>query len=161
MKYYQSVLVAAAVAVAVFIPVHPGMTQDKDPVLEVIEARQAGFKLYKFYAGTLFGMAKGEVEYDAEVAKTMSGNLKAVAHLDNGAMWPQGSDNVAYAGKTRALPEIWTTYPKITENGKALAEATAVLAEVAGNGLAALRSKIGAVGNACKNCHEAYRAEDF
>ena len=134
---------------------------DDDPVLKAIKARQAGFQLYSFYAGHLFAMAKGEMEYDAELASTMAQNLNTVANLSNGAMWPQGSDNEAYAGKTRALPEIWTTYPAIGEKSQALKDATAAMVEVAGNGLDALRSKIGAVGQSCKGCHDDFRAEDF
>ena len=74
-------------------------------------------------------------------------------------MWPPGTDNGAYAGKTRALPEIWTTWPEAGEKANALSEATAALAGVAGDGLGALRSKIGAVGQACKGCHDDFRAK--
>jgi len=164
MKSYKLTLVAAVVTVAVFTPMYPGITQEhkgQELVLKTIKARQAGFRLYNFYASPLFGMAKGKLKYDAKLAKSMSENLRAVTHLDNGIMWLKGSDNIVYAGKTRALPEIWNTYPKFTKNGQILADATTALAKVAGNGLDALRSEIGNVGNACKNCHKTFRAEKF
>ena len=97
----------------------------------------------------------------AEAAATYAGNLKAAAMMSNGAMWPEGSENEFYSGVTRALPEIWTTYPKVAEANQAWKDATNELAAVAGNGLDALRSKIGAVGDSCKGCHDDFRAEDF
>jgi len=47
----------------------------------------------------------------------------------------------------------------VGEKGQALADASAALAEVAGDGLDALRSKVGAVGQACKGCHDDFRAD--
>lgn len=154
---FRSIIIAVGCALLFSMPAQ----SDDDPIEKAIKARQAGFQLYSFYAGHLFAMAKGEAPYDAEIAKTMASNLQTVANLNNGAMWPQGSDNVSYKGKTRALPEIWTTYPEIGEKSQALKDASAELAQVAGDGLDALRSKIGPIGKSCKGCHESFRAEDF
>ena len=133
----------------------------KDPNEKAIKARRAVMTLQSWYAGPLFQMAKGDMEYNAEMAGTYAANLNTVVNAEAGAMWPEGTDNGAYAGKTRALPEIWTTWPAVGEKGQALTEAVAALAEVAGGGLDALRSKIGDVGKACKGCHDDFRAEDM
>ena len=106
-------------------------------------------------------MAKGKIDYSAEAAATYAGNLQALAMMNNGAMWPEGSANEFYSGVTRALPSIWETYPKVAEKNKAWKDAVGELAGVAGNGLDALRSKLGAVGDACQSCHDDFRAEDF
>ena len=131
----------------------------KDPNEKAIKARKAVMTLQSWYAGPLFMMAKGDMDYDAEMAKTFAEHLDAMANVEGGAMWPPGTDNGAYEGKTRALPEIWTTYPEVAKKGEALSEAAAALAAVAGDGLDALRSKIGPVGKACKGCHDDFRAE--
>ena len=131
----------------------------KDPNEKAIKARKAVMTLQSWYAGPLFMMAKGDMDYDAEMAKIYAEHLDAMANVEGGAMWPQGTDNGAYEGKTRALPEIWTTYPEVAKKGEALSEAAAALAAVAGDGLDALRSKIGPVGKACKGCHDDFRAE--
>ncbi len=110
----------------------------KDPLKNAIKARQAEMQLRSFNLGPLFGMAKGKVDYDAEMAKKLAGNLKLMLDLDNGRAWAQGSDNVNYAGKTRALPKIWTTYPEIADYGKKFAMAVNELAVVAGDGRDAL-----------------------
>ena len=131
----------------------------KDPNEKAIKARKAAMTLQSWYAGPLFQMAKGDMDYDADMARAYAAALHTMAVIEGGAMWPPGTDNGAYAGKTRALPEIWSTWPAVGEKGQALSEASAALAEVAGDGLDALRSKIGAVGKACKGCHDDFRAE--
>ena len=130
-----------------------------DPNEKAIKARQAAMTLQSWYAGPLFQMAKGDREYDAETAKMYAEHLHLMASAEAAAMWPIGTDNEAYEGKTRALPETWSTWPEAGNKAQALAEASADLAAVAGDGLDALRSKIGAVGNACKACHDDFRAE--
>jgi cytochrome c556 len=128
-----------------------------DPMEKAIKARQAEMQLRSFNAGPLFGMAKGDITYDAELANMLAGNLELMLALQNGRAWAKGSDNEAYPGKTTALPTIWTTYPEISEYGKKYVTAVNELAAVAGNGQDALKSKIGAVGKACKACHDEFR----
>jgi len=131
----------------------------KDPNLKLIKARKSEMQLKLFNAGPLFGMAKGKIEYNAELAAMLANNLLLQTQLDMGRAWAKGTDNLAYEGKTRALPEIWNTYPEIAEKGKAYVKAVTELAPVAGNGLDALKSKIGALGKGCKNCHDDFREE--
>ena len=152
MKLYQQLcllLVTAALTGASFAA--------DDPLLKAIKARQGEMQLRSFNAGPLFGMAKGDIEYDAEMANKLAGNLKLLLDLDMSRSWPSGSDNGNYAGKTTALPKIWTTYPEISEYGKKYAMAVTELAAAAGNGRDALKSKIGALGKSCKGCHDEFR----
>ena len=129
-----------------------------DPNEKAIAARVAVMKLQSWYAGPLFAMAKGDMEYDADMARTYAAALHTMAVIEGGAMWPEGTGNDAYPDHTRALPEIWLS-PDVGEKGMALSEAASALAAVAGDGLDALRSNIGAVGNACKGCHDDFRAD--
>lgn len=130
-----------------------------DPNEKAIKARKAVMTLQSWYAGPLFGMAKGDLEYDADMASAGAAALNTMATIKGDLMWPPGTDSGAYAGKTRALPELWSTWPEAGNKAQALSDATAALSEVAGDGLDALRSKIGAVGKACKGCHDDFRAE--
>ncbi len=141
----------------IFLPI---VLAEDGPHDKAIKARQSMFQLYSFSMGTLGGMAKEKIEYNAEAATAMANNLHAVVNLDQSAFWPPGSDNAnTENATTRALPVIWETYPAITEKNDALKEAVEVLANNAGNGLDALQGAIGDVGNACKGCHDDYRAE--
>ncbi len=124
-----------------------------------VKARKSLMRLYAFNIGQLVAMAKGEADYDAKVAASAAGNLNAIAHLDQSAMWPQGSDNAAMGDKTRALPELWSTFPKVLEAQKALNGATGAMAEAAGKDLASLQGALGAVGKSCGGCHKPFRAE--
>jgi len=128
-----------------------------DPLEKAIKARQGEMQLRSFNAGPLFAMAKGDMEYDAELATKLAGNLKLLLQLDNSRVWPEGSDIDNYPGDTTALAKIWTTYPEIGEYGKRYAAAVNDLAMAAGNGRDALKSKVGALGKSCKGCHDEFR----
>lgn len=129
----------------------------KDPLKSAIKARQGEMQLRSFNAGPLFGMAKGEIDYDAELASKLAANLKLLLDLDTSRHWPKGSDIDNYMGDTTALPKIWTTYPEIANYGKKYAQAVNDLAAEAGNGRDALKSKVGALGKSCKGCHDEFR----
>ena len=128
-----------------------------DPNLKAIKARQGEMQLRSFNAGPLFAMAKGDLEYDAELAAKLANNMKLLLDLDMGRAWPQGSDNANYPGKTTALPKIWETYPEIGEYGKKFGAAVNDLAASAGNGLSELRRTVGPLGKSCKACHDDFR----
>ncbi len=122
-----------------------------------INGRQSLMGLYNFNAGILFSMAQGKTDYNADVASAAASNLAAASKINQMSMWPQGTDNVAMAGKTRAKPDIWTTFPAILENAEQLTIAADAAAAVSSNGLDALKAAIGPVGAACQACHKANR----
>lgn len=129
----------------------------KDPNKSTIKARQAEMQLRSFNVGPLFAMAKGKVDYNAEMASKLAGNLKLLLDLDNGRAWAKGTGKDNYPDESDALPKIWTTYPEIGKYGKKYKEAVTQVAAVAGNGLDALKSKIGMLGKSCKGCHDEFR----
>ena len=127
---------------------------------KAVEARQGFMKVVAYNLGPLGAMAKGEMEYDADIAATNAANLEALSKMNNGAMWPAGSDNGALGeDKTRALPAAWAADSKVGEKHKAWIDASVELAEAAGNGLDALKPAVAAVGKSCGGCHDDYRAE--
>ena len=128
-----------------------------DPNLKLLKARQGEMQLRAYNVGPLFGMAKGKMDYDAELASKLANNLKTQLSLDIGGAWKQGTDIDAYPGKTTALSKVWTTYPEISNYGKKYAKAVNELAAAAGNGLDALKPKISEVGKTCKGCHDEFR----
>lgn len=154
---YRMILAACA-ALTLAAPI----AASADEAMEkAVKARQSVYQVYAFNLGQLAAMAKGEKDFDADLAQNSADNLLAAATMKNGAMWPQGSDNTgAMKGKTRALPEIWSTYPAVAEKGKALVEAATAMQAAAGS-LDGIRGAIGAVGGSCKGCHEKFRAKDF
>jgi cytochrome c556 len=126
---------------------------------KAVKARKALMQVVAFNLGPLGAMAKGEAEYDAEAAATYAKNLEVLSKMNNGAMWPAGSDNSVLGDKTRALPAAWAADSKVGEKHGAWTEASTKLAAVAGDGLDALKGAIGDVGKSCGGCHDDYRAE--
>ena len=149
----MALLLATAIA---FVPA----SASADGHIEgAIKARKASMQLRGFELGKLVAMAKGKVEYDAKSASTAANNLKVMSQVNAMAMWPQGSDNVAMGDATRALPNIWTEFPKVSEAGKAYGMALDNLTQMVGKDLASLRAGLGEVGKTCSGCHTSFRAE--
>ena len=154
---------AAALAMALAVFTGSGMASAQEDHSGAVKARQAYMQLNGFYMGQLAAIAKGQVPYDAAQATGVANSLMALATMDVGAMWPPGSgnDNPALAGKTRALPEIWTTFPAVVEKADALSKALEAMVVAAGTDLASLQGAFGAVGAGCGGCHRSFRAEKF
>ena len=155
----KSLAAAAMMSAAAFTAIP--MAQADDAIEKAIKARRGAMQLYSHYAGPLFGMAKGDIEYDAALAASLAENLNTVVNLSGARMWPPESDNKSRKGKTRAKPEIWQADSKVGEASQAMKDAALAISLVAGDGLDALRGSIGDVGNSCKGCHDDYRAKDF
>jgi len=134
---------------------------EDDPMLGVIKARQSYMQLVKWNAGPLFAMAKGEMDYNPELAAMLAANLAALSGMQNGgSMWIEGSDNVAYEGETRALAEIWSNNSGFIDAYDNWSDAVAGLQDTASFDLDSLRDGVGALGKSCKGCHDDFRAKD-
>jgi cytochrome c556 len=126
-----------------------------------VKARQAHMQLNGFFIGQLAAIAKGDVPYDAAAATGHAQNLLVLSKMDVSAFWPMGTGNDAMKGKTRAKPELWTTYPKVVEKAQALTAALEKMVGAAGTDLASLQAALGPVGDGCGGCHKPFRAEKF
>ena len=153
-------ILLAAICAAISVSGGVALAAD-DANQKAIKARRGAMQVRSFHAGPLFAMAKGEMAYDAKLASQLADNLKLEAEMANGRMWPKGSDMGAYKGDTRAKADIWASGSMVGDKGKAYKEAVMKLAASAGNGLDALKAGAGDLGNACKGCHDDYRAKDF
>lgn len=135
----------------------PVMAQDAKTIEAAVKARQAQMTLYAFNLGLLGGMAKGQIDYDAEKAQAAASGIVAVSGLDASRMWLPGTDNTAFEN-TRALPAIWADGSDIGAKAMQLSVAASAMDAAAGQGLDALRGAMGGLGDACGSCHKAYRA---
>jgi len=121
-------------------------------------ARQGYMKMVVFNAKPLFGMAKGKLDYDADLASALADNLLQLSQMNTARMWPKGSDGDAYL-ESDALPGIWADDSDFKKREQAFKDAVAELATAAAAGQPALRDKVGGLGKSCKACHDDYRAE--
>ena len=124
-----------------------------------VKARKSHMQLYAHNLGVLGGMAKGEVEYNADLASAAAGNLAALTKLNQMSYWTPGTSSDDLPEESRALPAIWEEggFAKAMEIGGALAAAADELAAVAGNGQEAIGPALGPVGRQCGACHEAFQ----
>lgn len=145
-----TVLAAGIAAGTAFAGGHAGAPPE-------IAARNGLMANYSFNLSILGAMAKGETEYNAEVAALAAANLAAVSGTDQTLLWTAGTDNSQMAGMTRATPKIWEDAAGFQKATDDMAMAAAAMADAAGTDLASLQGAMGAVGGACGACHKAYR----
>jgi cytochrome c556 len=156
MKYLTMTLIGALVVSAGTTMLVADGHADARALAGAVKARQAHMSLYSHNLGILGAMAKGDVDYDSAAAQAAADNLAAVATLNQAGYWLPGSDSDSIEG-SRALPAIWQADSKAQAYGMEMAEAALALQAVAGTDLAAMQGGMGAVGDGCKTCHEAYR----
>lgn len=137
----------------------PVMAQDQSPAERAHALRNAQMDLYVANIGPIFGMARGQVEYDADLASLLAHNLAAYASVDTSPLYVEGSSSDDLAD-SRALPAIWSNLDDVAAKQTQLADATAALAAASGEGQEAFMAAIKGVGDACSACHEAYRVPD-
>lgn len=155
MRYGQILIYAMVVAVVSATSVGHSFADEK--IEGAINARKALMTLYAINLRQLGDMAKGKQAYDPGKAKTAAENLRDLASMNNGVVWPQGSDSTAFPGKTRAKVEAWTTYPASRKLQEALIAAASDMADTADAGVDSVSERIGAIGKSCGGCHKAYR----
>ena len=131
-----------------------------DPNEKAIKARKAVMTLQSWYAGPLFQMAKGDMDYDADTAGAYAAALDTMASI-------KGDHDVASGNRQRRVRREDTGAPRALvdlagggrEGPGALPRRPRRCPRWRATGSDALRSKIGAVGKACKGCHDDFRAE--
>lgn len=160
MRIFTKSILAAAVLTLPQAATVQGAGHGDNPYASHLAARQGYMQILSFNIGVLGGMARGNIEYDADAAQTAANNLAAMASVDGRAFWAEGSDNAALGDVTRALPAIWEDMGGFGEAWMAYGAAASGMADAAGNGLEALQAAIGPVGGACGSCHRNFRQSD-
>ncbi len=148
MKFVSSAVLFAALTMAAA----PVLAQD---FTGQVKARQGQFRIMAINLGILGAVAKGEVAFDAAAVKRATDTLAAVSMIDQGPLWPKGSDNMAMDG-TNALPAIWDNAGDLGAKWAAFGESVKGLQ--AATDAATLGKALGATGGTCKACHDANRA---
>ena len=153
--------VHAVCAAAVLVPA-VALSQDKpDAGAKAITARQGYMQVVVWNAGPLFGMAKGDVAYDAGAATAAAANLSALSQVSIAGMFPEGTSKADRPGKTRALGDIWADPARFQQAMDDWAAAVAALTNEAGKGQAELAAAAGEMGKTCGGCHKPFRADEF
>ncbi|NND68324.1 MAG: cytochrome c [Halioglobus sp.] len=129
---------------------------DEDQPLQ--SYRQSWFALIGFTVNPLFSMLKGETPWDEKTLAASSGQLATLVNME----WRQGFAPGSEQGTTRAKPEIWENREDFKAKMEDLRKAANELDEVvAGGEREAIAGSIGALGQACKACHDEYKSKDY
>jgi len=151
---------AAAICSAIFLVPTMALSQSKpDKEDKAIAARQGYMKLVVWEAGPLFGMAKGDMAYNADMAKARAANLKAISLYPVETLFLPGTSNADRPDKTRSLPAIWKDTVGVTKAYEQWRSAIDGVVDAAGKGQSELATAVGALGKSCGACHKPYRAK--
>ena len=129
--------------------------QTATPAEKAIEYRQAVFKVVAGNFGPLAQSAQGKVELPPAAARQYAERLSEISQFARDAF-----PDISREGKTRAKPEIWSERAEFDKLLKDLTDATKSLAGVTANAAAKpeeFKAAVGAVGNACRGCHDRFR----
>ena len=121
-----------------------------------VKARNAHMELYAYNLGILGGMARGNVEYNADRARRAADDLVALTRLDQSGYWIPGTDSLAFEG-SRLKPGFFDDPSDTAAKGEALADAATEMQAAAGTGVDGVRGAMTALGGACSSCHRSYR----
>lgn len=123
---------------------------------DVIADRQAVMKENARDVGILVKMVKGETPFDAAaVLAALTALNTNVQKIDVAASFPVGSDK----GDTTASPKIWEDPAGFQAQVDKFKAVTAAAVANPAQDLDALKSQVGAIGQTCGTCHEAFRVK--
>lgn len=148
-KIFAITLSAGIIATTAFAAGHA----DK-ATTDAVKARHGQMQMIGYHMGILGAVAKGEQPYDSAVVDAAASNLAALAGLSHTTLWVEGSEQGAVEG-SRAKAEIWSDPEGFSAK---FADMLTAANEVVGAADAAtVGAGMGALGGACKACHETYR----
>ncbi len=142
-RSFASAAVAAVVLAAGTAAADEGM----------IKYRQAVMKANAGHLTAVVTIIKGQVPFTDD----LKAHALALAELATiaGKVFPEGSGK----GKTRALPAIWEKPDEFKKAYMAYQTAAADLAKTAETDPKAVPAAVGALGKACKGCHDNFQKE--
>ena len=122
----------------------------------VVDTRQGLLKVVGYYMGPMVGMARQQMPYDAALMQANAEKIAALAPMIKDVF---RMDTTAYDIDTEALDGIWSNMDDFAAKADTVAEKAQALAAAAEDPAAALKA-FGAMGGACKSCHDDYRQQD-
>ncbi|MDE1960257.1 MAG: cytochrome c [Xanthomonadaceae bacterium] len=148
----KSAIIAVAVAAAGVVL--PAAAQHKPE--QVIHYRQAAMTMIGWNFGTLGAMIKGKTAWDAQEFALRADRIAALA--------PQVLEGFAKGSEkgatTDAKAAIWTHFDDFKSKSDALVTQSKALSEAAHTGgEAAMKDQFRKTAEACKACHEKYKAD--
>jgi cytochrome c556 len=119
-----------------------------------IKFRRAAYQLMNLNFGSLVAMAEDKKPFNKDEAARNAEFVALLATVPR-SYFGEGTDK-----DTRAKPEIWTHRADFdSKMDKMVGEAAKLPAAVKAGDMAAFRKQVNDLGEACKACHDEYRAK--
>jgi len=122
-----------------------------------VAARNGIMAVIAINMGTLGGMARGKIAYDADAAQAAANAIHGVSMVDLPSLFPEGSDEMSFDG-SRAGIAIFDNPTGFSAEWAQVQMAAPILAAEAANGKDAMMAALEGVDATCKSCHKTFRA---
>ena len=120
--------------------------------------RQSWFAMVAMNFGPMASSVKGEIPWNQEMMQGWANDLATLTTLNIMRGFGDGSDK----GTTRAKPEIWENKADFESKMNDLKTAAAALQKTTtGGDREAIAADVGALGKACKACHDEYKSKEY
>jgi cytochrome c556 len=150
MKNVSRTLIGVFMAVLVFGAAYAQFAKPED----AINYRKAVMTLIGNHFGRMAAVVKGQKPYDKAEFEKNAQLIQTLSALPWEAFLMPGTEKVDTGLKSLPLKD----QSDFMSKADAFQKEAAKLAELAGSGdLSSIKSQFGAVGKACKNCHDQYR----
>ena len=142
--------IAALVLAAAAVPVVAQQMKAENQV----KYRRAAYQLMNLNFGSLDAMATGKKPFNAEEAARNADFVALLSTVPKG-FFGEGTDK-----DTKAKPDIWTHRADFDQRMDKMTGEAAKLPAIARAGdMAAFKKQVHDLGEACKACHDEYRAK--
>lgn len=132
----------------------PALAQQAMKMEDQIKLRRAAYDMMGLGFGDLAAMAQDKKPFNKEEAQH-DADLAVAASTVPKRFFPEGSDK-----DTKAKPEIWQNRADFdSKMDHMIAEVGKLPAVVRSGDMAAFKKQVGETGQACKSCHDKYRAK--
>ncbi len=124
-----------------------------------IHYRQSGYSFMSWNMSRIKANLEGE--FDQEQVVNAANVIAAIANSGMGALFSPGTDKDIGSAKTNVKPQFFQSKEEVEQLASDFIVAADNLAEVAADGEKAdVVAAFGEVGQACKSCHEKFRADE-
>jgi cytochrome c556 len=142
------------IAIAVFASLAAAAFAQQVKMEDQIKLRRAAYDMLGYGFGDLAAMAQEKKPFNKEEAQH-DADLAVAASTVPKRFFPEGSDK-----DTKAKPEIWQNRADFdSKMDHMIAEVAKLPAVVRSGDMAAFKKQVGETGQACKACHDKYRAK--
>lgn len=155
MKSTQSLVIALSMFM---IGLTSGVQANDLKPEEMIKYRKAAYNFMGWNMGKIKSSLEGN--FDKAVVANAADAIATVANSGMGALYAPGTDKSVGKEKTRLKSAFFKEPEKVREIAMNFNKQANELAKVAAGGdVAAVQAQFGKLGEACKACHDRYRAK--